>query len=139
MKDQVPKPLEKCRITNGAWGSDESYGMTGAFELNVSTGERRTFGRKLYVVSNCPRDNNSKKSLTVDESQFEHVSVSLATEEGTPTWEEMDAVKRLFFRDDECVMQLHVPEESHINTHEGCLHLWRPLEEEIPRPPQALV
>ena len=139
MKDQIPKSLEKGRITEGPLGSDESYGMTGAFELKVSTGGRRTFGRKLRVISNCPRDNNNKRSLILDESRFEHVSVSLSTEEGTPTWEEMDAVKRLFWRDDECVMQLHVPKESHINTHEGCLHLWRPLEEEIPRPPQALV
>jgi hypothetical protein len=138
MKEQVPKSLEKCRITSGAWGSDESYGMTGAFELNVSAGQRRTFGRKLRVISNCPRDNN-QKFQDLDETKFEHVSVSLVTEEGTPTWEEMDAVKRLFFRDGECVMQLHVPEGAHINTHEGCLHLWRPLEEKIPRPPQALV
>lgn len=40
---------------------------------------------------------------------WEHVSVSVSGARRCPTWEEMDAVKRLFWADDETVMQLHVP------------------------------
>lgn len=55
---------------------------------------------------------------------WDHVSVSL--DNRCPTWEEMDFVKRLFWNDDECVMQLHVPRTAHINVHPFCLHLWKP-------------
>lgn len=68
---------------------------------------------------------------------WEHVSVSLPHR--CPTWDEMETIKRLFFRDNETVMQLHVPEKDHVNYHPFCLHLWRPLNKTIPRPPQVLV
>jgi hypothetical protein len=69
---------------------------------------------------------------------WDHVSVSLPNR--CPTWEEMDHIRRLFFRDDETVMQLHVPNTDHVNTHRFCLHLWRPNDgREIPRPDQVLV
>jgi hypothetical protein len=48
-------------------------------------------------------------------------------------------MKRLFFREDETAMQLHVPATDHINCHPHCLHLWRPTEVEIPRPPAIMV
>ncbi len=31
------------------------------------------------------------------------------------------------------------PESQHINDHPRCLHLWRPLDREIPLPPSWLV
>jgi hypothetical protein len=51
----------------------------------------------------------------------------------------MQHVRDLFFRDDETVMQLHVPRVDHINQHPYCLHLWRPQRADIPRPPGILV
>ena len=68
---------------------------------------------------------------------WDHVSVSLANR--CPTWNEMERVKRLFFRDDETAMQLHVPPSDHKNCHPYCLHLWRPHDAEIPRPPSIMV
>jgi hypothetical protein len=68
---------------------------------------------------------------------WEQVSVSL--EHRTPTWEEMDFIKRTFFKEDETVMQLHVPPSEHINVHPHCLHLWRPRDGGIPRPPSNMV
>ena len=56
-----------------------------------------------------------------------------------PTWEEMEFVRKILFRHDESVMQLHVPEKDHIDIHPYCLHLWRPQDVEIPRPPNELV
>lgn len=68
---------------------------------------------------------------------WDHVSVSLPNR--CPTWEELEHVRKLFFRDDETVMQLHVPVADHRSLHPYCLHLWRPQGVEIPRPPNALV
>jgi hypothetical protein len=59
---------------------------------------------------------------------WDHVSVSAPRR--LPTWTEMDAVKRLVFRDDEIVMQLHVNDARKINLAEHCLHLWRPQSTE---------
>ena len=70
---------------------------------------------------------------------WEHVSVSIPGHQRTPSWEEMDYVKRLFWGDGETVMQLHVPRSEHKNLHPWCLHLFRPTNVEIPRPPNFTV
>ena len=69
---------------------------------------------------------------------WEHVSVSRRS--SMPTYEDMCWVKDLFWSNDVCVMQLHVPKDDHINYHPFCLHLWRPINgEEIPRPPRYMI
>lgn len=68
---------------------------------------------------------------------WDHVSVSRA--DRAPVWEEMEQVKRAFFRENETAYQLHVPPVDHINRHPNCLHLWRPQRHAIPRPPGVLV
>ena len=68
---------------------------------------------------------------------WEHISVSL--QKRTPTWGELEHVRHLFAKPDEVWMQLHVPAEDHINIKETCLHMWRPLEAEIPLPPKFMV
>ena len=80
------------------------------------------------------------KMLTVLQSNgldWEHVSVSRP--DRSPTWNEMSAVKDLFFDEDETVMQLHVPKKDHVNFHPYCLHLWKPIRLSIPVPPFILV
>lgn len=68
---------------------------------------------------------------------WDHVSVSLR--DRCPTWAELELVKRRLFEDHETAMQLHVPPADHINNHEFCLHLWRPHDVDIPRPPGIMV
>lgn len=68
---------------------------------------------------------------------WDHVSVSLPGR--CPTWAEMDEVKRLFFHPHEIAMQLHPNESEHISNHPYCLHIWRPVDAEIPKPPSILV
>ena len=70
---------------------------------------------------------------------WDHVSASLV--DRCPTWTEMSAIHRLFFRDDEVAMQLHVPKADHINNHPFTLHLWRPHARlrRIPLPPKSMV
>lgn len=68
---------------------------------------------------------------------WDHLSISL--EHRCPTWNEMDYVKRMFFKEDEVAMQLHVTPKEHINCHKYCLHIWRPHNEVIPLPPSYFV
>jgi len=78
---------------------------------------------------------------------WEHVSVTLWKQKGkkwkaverTCTWAEMCHIKSLFWEDDEAVMQLHPPKEDWVSTHPYCLHLWRPVDGEIPLPHSILV
>jgi hypothetical protein len=95
----------------------------GVFRLRL----RRRDGHKgamLAVIASCGEG-------------WEHVSVSTSTR--CPTWDEMEYVKRLFFEDDETVVQYHVPVSEHINLHPFVLHLWRPVGLAIPRPPGWMV
>jgi hypothetical protein len=68
---------------------------------------------------------------------WQHVSVSLP--DRCPTWAEMCRIKGLFWGPEDVVMQLHPRESEYVNDHPYCLHLWRPLEGEIPSPPSWMV
>lgn len=68
---------------------------------------------------------------------WDHVSASLANR--TPTWEEMEFVKRQFFKRSETVVQIHPPEDKYVNLCATCLHLWRPHNETLPLPPRKLI
>jgi len=97
------------------WGDEKN----GCFELRLE-GSRLLF----RVIASSGHD-------------WEHVSVS--TTERCPRWNEMEQIKRLFFEPYETVMQLHPPESAYVNIHPNCLHLWRPVKQEIPMPPLWMV
>jgi hypothetical protein len=80
---------------------------------------------------------SSGKDQTEDNFKWDHVSASLP--DRCPTWEEMDYLKRLFFKPDEVCFQLHMPPNENISNHPYCLHIWRPLEAKIPLPPSIMV
>jgi hypothetical protein len=82
-------------------------------------------------------DRGILRIIASDGMGWEHVSVSRS--DRTPSWAEMEQVKRAFFKDDETAMQLHVPPTDHISVHPYCLHLWRPHGKVIPRPPAIMV
>lgn len=84
-------------------------------------------GVKLQVIS-------SGKDLV---GAWEHVSVSLSNR--CPTWTEMCHIKSKFWDDDELVMQFHPPKSEYVNTHPNCLHLWKPLNQEIKLPDVRMV
>lgn len=84
-----------------------------------------------------PIDHGELRVIASSGEGWDHVSVS--RQNRCPNWIEMEHVKRLFFRDDETAMQLHVPPTDHISCHPYCLHIWRPLVGEIPRPPDWMV
>lgn len=76
-------------------------------------------GNKMYLV------------VATDELGWEHVSVSLRTRinpefiERCPLYEEMEEVKRLFFNDDEVMMQIYPKDKDYVNMYPYVLHLWR--------------
>ena len=115
------RTLDYCR--DGSARVMEHYGSIGDATCGVFRVKVRG-GPQLRIVASS-------------DDGWEHVSVSL--EHRCPTWEEMAYVKSLFFTDEETVMQLHVPVATHINEHNYCLHLWRPTDVEIPRPPGWMV
>jgi hypothetical protein len=84
-----------------------------------------------------PIDGQTLVIVASSEDGWDHVSVSRANR--CPNWPEMAHVRRLFFRDEETVMQLHVPIKDHIDLHPHCLHLWRPQNTAIPLPPTSMV
>lgn len=98
-----------------------------------SLGDSKNGAFKVYVEG---------KSFFVVASSgggWEHVSVHPKNQKRCPTWEEMCAVKDMFFEPEEVVMQLHPAHSEYVNNHLYCLHLWRPLEREIPLPPVKFV
>lgn len=112
---------EKYRVTSGYFASDFSDGRNGLFLLP-------------------PPDKNSNLTLRViatDEGGWEHVSVSLPKR--CPNWSEMCHIKSIFWDDDDTVMQLHPPRSEWVNNHQYCLHLWRPIDADIPLPQSIFV
>ena len=79
------------------------------------------------------------------ETGWDHVSIHVRKtrngkrEMSTPTWADMSHMKDLFFGPEETVFQFHPPKTEHINVHEHCLHLWKPLNNTIPLPPSHFV
>lgn len=69
---------------------------------------------------------------------WEHVSISRRNGK-IPTWDEMCAIKDMFFNEEEVVAQYHPRRSEYVNIHEGCLHLWKPLTVELPTPPKIFV
>jgi len=102
-----------------------------AFRVSLGSSEHGAFALR------SPTDAGELLVLASNGLGWDHVSVS--RRDRIPNWTEMDAVARLFFRDDETAMQLHVPAVDHKNVHPRCLHLWRPQRKAIPRPPAIMV
>lgn len=117
---------EKYRLRKGELGSSlEADGLNGAGFIPV-----RTHRAPLKFIA-------SDGSGCVVGERWEHVSVSLP--DRCPTWQEMCAVKALFWDDEDSVMQLHPPRSTWVNNHSYCLHLWRPVDATVPLPPEWMV
>jgi len=93
-------------------GSDVSYGNNGLFQL-----------KNPQCLTYTP--SNLVNVIASDGEDWEHVSVTIGPATRTPTWEEMNHVKNLFWEEEDLVVQLHPPISQYINHHSYCLHLWR--------------
>lgn len=112
----------------------------------------RQKGAELGRMGCCGDSGNGCFKVYVDGRSFfviasngggwDHVSVSPCSRkrQRCPTWEEMCAIKDMFFAPEECVMQLHPAKSQYVNDHPFCLHLWRPNGGvAIPTPPRSFV
>lgn len=117
--------LEKHRVTKAfpgvppQYATDSTWGFCGMFRFPLQ-------GR--YV-----------RCVVSDGAGWQHVSVSIEGDRRTPTWEMMCRIKELFWDDEDVVMQLHPKKSEYVNMHPGCLHLWKPMNAEIPTPDSLMV
>lgn len=70
---------------------------------------------------------------------WEHVSVSPANGKEPPSWDVMCRIKDLFFEDEEVVVQYHPRKSEYVNLCESCLHLFRPIDVEMPTPHMDMI
>lgn len=109
--------LNHYRVAHPAYGFDLGDAKNGYFEIE--------------------HEGNLFRAIASDGEGWDHVSISLP--DRCPTWAEMEYFRERFFEDHETVMQLSVPRADHINRSPTCLHLWRPQNDSIPRPPGWMV
>ena len=113
--------VEKYRIKRGPFATNEGQDY-GAFFIPAPRGLTKA---PLKVIC-APSD-----------MEWQHVSVSLPSR--TPTWDEMNFIKDLFWTEDDCVVQYHPPKKDYVNNCGTCLHLWKWQGGDFPRPPKELV
>jgi hypothetical protein len=111
---------EQYRLRRGPLPSSPADGNNGAFLVPL----KRSSTVWLKVIAS-------------DGEGWEHASVSL--EHRIPTWAEMACIKALFWDPEDCVIQYHPPASDYVNRNPHCLHLWRPIGIELPRPPMRFV
>lgn len=71
---------------------------------------------------------------------WEHCSVSITDRyKRTPSWEQMCFIKNSFWNENECCVEYHPAKKDYVNNHEYCLHIWKPIEQELPMPPSIMV
>lgn len=111
--------LDQFRMDERGFFGNVGDETCGAFKVLV-------FGRSFFCIASCG-------------GGWEHVSVSPKNQKRCPTWEEMCAIKDLFFDPEETVVQYHPAHSRYVNNHPYCLHLWRPVGAELPEPPCEFV
>lgn len=122
------KPIteaNKFRFRIGYFGSNDSDGNNGAFII--------PYNKKINLA--C---------VVSDGEGWDHVSIHVVDKRGCiitrcPTWDEMLFVKDLFFEKDEWTVQYMPPKSKNINVHNYTLHIWKPQDQELPKPPVWLV
>lgn len=121
---------EKFRVRKGKLISDASYGNNGAFMIKAV--QPIPGGQHIAYFFLC---------IASDGEGWEHVSVSVVHPEmsRTPSWEEMCAIKDIFWEPQDCVVQYHPPKDKYVNQHPFCLHLWRKIGFDMPVPNPDLV
>ncbi len=65
------------------------------------------------------------------EAGMEHVSVSPKKQFRIPSWDDMRALKDIFFEDEEEAYQIHPKKSQYVNFIGNCLHLWKPKGHEL--------
>lgn len=124
MKPEPISELDEYRIVHPTLGGTPAGASYGAFRILL-----RTCVLKVISSGSCV-DNPEADG-------WEHVSVSIASR--CPTWDEMCFVKRLFWGEDETVVEFHPKRSMYVNKMPYCLHMWKRADREYELPPAMFV
>lgn len=127
----VPEKYRVERIQNPFTGevitNSTADGNNGVFKIPLSK----------YTTAFC---------IASDGMGWEHVSVHIEDktrkkyqQQRVPSWEEMCWIKDLFWSKEDTVIQYHPAKKDYVNNHPYTLHLWRPIENDFPKPPKVMV
>lgn len=94
-------------------------------------GFERNSSKSGFFLFKSPIDSRTVRVIASASHGWDHVSISRT--DRCPTWEEMEWMRRKFFRPDEFAFQYHAPIADYVDgKFKGncptCLHLWRPWE-----------
>lgn len=125
-------PEEYRLTTHPLFRSDSSYGNNGAFVIH------QTNGRSLFIIAS---DATNWKEFGLTGIGWEHVSIHIVNnkKQFIPSWEEMCKIKDIFWDEEDVVIQYHPKKSEYINNNPYTLHLWRPVDFELPTPPKETV
>jgi hypothetical protein len=104
----------RWRIRKGKFASTEVEGWNGHFLVPLE-------GELWFVIIS-------------DKMGWKHLSVSNSQKNVLPGWTILSRLKDAFYGDDEWACQYFPAKEDYINDCEWCLHLWTPLDQELPKP-----
>ena len=137
---KVPEEFRIRKSKNLASNTTSEDGNKGAFAIKKPVkkkyGVRNKFGDLKEGVS---RSFILYMCTASDGMGWEHVGVSLPLEKRLPTWDEMCDVKTFFWDSTDMVIQYHPAEKDYVNNHSRVLHLWRPIDQEVPKPPPEMI
>jgi len=105
------------------------------YRVDGYTHEDRKFHGVFCITSKSAR--RVMRIIASNGDGWDHVSISLNNR--CPNWQEMEQIKRLFFKEEELCWQYHVPPADHINVHPYVLHIWRKHNFDMPLPPKEMV
>ena len=92
---------------------------------------------KLKVECRSNKQSNKALVSATIVAGWEHLGVSFKNK--IPSWECMQEMKTIFFKDDEECFQIHPKADNYVNNNEYTLHIWRPIEGMTQIPPSILV
>jgi hypothetical protein len=97
----------------------------------------------LFIIPYFKPNGLEFRVIASDGEGWEHASVSIALPERValrcPTWEEMCYIKKMFWDEEDCVIQYHPSKSEYVNYHPFVLHLWRPTNQVIPIPKKIMI
>lgn len=73
------------------------------------------------VIWNRDEEIQHNENNALENLKFNHVSIVI---NHSPTYEELKAIKEVFFYDEDTVIQFFPSEREYVNIHEKCYHLW---------------
>ena len=113
--------------------------MSLAEKYRIKRGDFRSIPGSRNGAFEFLKGGNKYLVICSDGLGWDHVSMTIRNRKRTPSWAEMQWVKQLFFEDAEPALQIHAPEDEHVNNHKYCLHLWRDQKNKMELPESLMV